>query len=1281
MPIKTRKTFCLVMSLSLFIGLIIAAKNSDSNFFGLNKADNANQITYSSSNQIVDGVAKTLSGTNIWSKADGVTWNNGSGKMSFAANGYLENNSALHGIESITVDMSGGSVDLFYQYKECADVENPMYFIKTITSSLTYTFTDISPTHFKVVAREASLINSIKVCYDCETNEEDANLESYADGLENSWIDAGSVGKYARTSYMVGEDNVSSGFSSRSLRLDFSNTENDFVLINTQKNNTRDDEPIPDLSNAVVTLKAKFSDNIENYGLRIKSIGSSWADTGYINMERSQGQENGWFSYSADLSNISFTGNNSIIRIAIQPLGINSLTKSTGYVLLDEIDYHYRNASSVLSNELIDEGLENMPLDDGQTNCDVTFDSESTFGRTSTSSIMLVPGREGKTKNSKTKWNVAFSPESVEGVFDIAYDNFTKGVLSFDYKPLNVSEPWAVYLRIYRSWGEDAFEKVTDSSTQVRDGWYHFRYDLSRLALSDGPCIRLYIGFDVDDAKLDQSKIYIDNIKLDNDATMREDYTLGWENMVRDSGWEKCNVTADYGNVATTTSRNSMRLTFTDKASDSNKNFICLSPQNQGISANYACNSGILEAKFKYSEGFADKTVRLVLVDSNWKCGRYPIAVTSIGNGWYQLKQDLSSLPAGMVDDSFNPSLNLIRLGFGFEYLNSSNKDDKTVWIDDVFLNNNYDVSAASSATIWQAYDTENILQTESTISGRNVTSSSPLLFKDIKGGINSTQLMIKANSTISSFSLRMPTVTTPNGDSIDAGCFEVLVEKYIYCPNNTSEKKGADYGWKGAGYYPDALVPIDRIIKADENNVNAGNQQGLWLNCNIPFDALPGDYTGTAILTIDGFDYNVPVQVKVYNARLSKTSHNKSMFLIWNDQTQIGENMSSNASIRNEYYKFLLKKNINGDNNRDYEWKHDPLDKYESFANDFAKYVMPNRRITTYRIPSDTTYEDIYGYMNALVDKNIEEWNNGNHVNFFDKAMFALLDEPVQPSDTNLPDIWVMCRNMQTYIAQAKSALASKVADYPVIRDGLNDIRNILTMNCDYDNITGGVYKEHWIKDDELYPNVFSSEYIDTPCPTFDHLDDATQRNAYLNTFDHVWFYGCVLPNLPYPSFHTDSQLLGQRTITWMQYQYGIEGQLYFCINFYQNQDTIPFSDRDVWTDPLSGGMAAGDGQLVYPGERYNIYGPISTLRMEIIRASYEDYEYFYMLDQNMAKYNANTSNAYSKAIDFISIETAKMYSGTKLLTRPSSFASGYKPSSFEAYRTYILEQLEYLN
>ena len=269
MPIKTRKTFCLVMSLSLFIGLIIAAKNSDSNFFGLNKADNANQITYSSSNQIVDGVAKTLSGTNIWSKADGVTWNNGSGKMSFAANGYLENNSALHGIESITVDMSGGSVDLFYQYKECADVENPMYFIKTITSSLTYTFTDISPTHFKVVAREASLINSIKVCYDCETNEEDANLESYADGLENSWIDAGSVGKYARTSYMVGEDNVSSGFSSRSLRLDFSNTENDFVLINTQKNNTRDDEPIPDLSNAVVTLKAKFSDNIENYGLKI----------------------------------------------------------------------------------------------------------------------------------------------------------------------------------------------------------------------------------------------------------------------------------------------------------------------------------------------------------------------------------------------------------------------------------------------------------------------------------------------------------------------------------------------------------------------------------------------------------------------------------------------------------------------------------------------------------------------------------------------------------------------------------------------------------------------------------------------------------------------------------------------------------------------------------------------------------------------------------------------------------------------------------------------------
>ena len=58
----------------------------------------------------------------------------------------------------------------------------------------------------------------------------------------------------------------------------------------------------------------------------------------------------------------------------------------------------------------------------------------------------------------------------------------------------------------------------------------------------------------------------------------------------------------------------------------------------------------------------------------------------------------------------------------------------------------------------------------------------------------------------------------------MNATNFEVVVEKYAYVPSNSSEKKGGSYGWKGAGYYPDALVPLDKIISKNENNILIDN-------------------------------------------------------------------------------------------------------------------------------------------------------------------------------------------------------------------------------------------------------------------------------------------------------------------------------------------------------------------------------------------------------------------------------------------------------------------------
>ena len=43
----------------------------------------------------------------------------------------------------------------------------------------------------------------------------------------------------------------------------------------------------------------------------------------------------------------------------------------------------------------------------------------------------------------------------------------------------------------------------------------------------------------------------------------------------------------------------------------------------------------------------------------------------------------------------------------------------------------------------------------------------------------------------------------------------------------------------------------------------------------------------------------------------------------------------------------------------------------------------------------------------------------------------------------------------------------------------------------------------------------------------------------------------------------------------------------------------------------------------LVYPGLKYNINGPITTLRLESIREGQEEYEYFWLFENYVNTYN----------------------------------------------------------
>lgn len=169
----------------------------------------------------------------------------------------------------------------------------------------------------------------------------------------------------------------------------------------------------------------------------------------------------------------------------------------------------------------------------------------------------------------------------------------------------------------------------------------------------------------------------------------------------------------------------------------------------------------------------------------------------------------------------------------------------------------------------------------------------------------------------------------------------------------------------------------------------------------------------------------------------------------------------------------------------------------------------------------------------------------------------------------------------------------------------------------------------------------------------------------------ENVWWYGCMHPQSPYPTYHLDDELITSRIVSWMQYDYGIEGMLYWCINFYMRYSNGSTVARDPWKDPEVVLETPGDGYLVYPGREYGVEGPISTMRLESIRESHEDYEYFWLFEQKINEYN----EAHGTALD----------ANTLLQTYFEGLYTGTIPETdsdaFHAQRVELLKALELLH
>lgn len=119
------------------------------------------------------------------------------------------------------------------------------------------------------------------------------------------------------------------------------------------------------------------------------------------------------------------------------------------------------------------------------------------------------------------------------------------------------------------------------------------------------------------------------------------------------------------------------------------------------------------------------------------------------------------------------------------------------------------------------------------------------------------------------------------------------------------------------------------------------------------------------------------------------------------------------------------------------------------------------------------------------------------------------------------------------------------------------------------------------------------------------------------------TWYISCDQV-YPQPNYFIDAPGMDPVMVPWITWRYGLDGILYWAVNFWPQTP-------DPWLDPVTylsgflcsnGGVLNGEGSLVYPGNRAFRYtgqadvdGPVSSIRLELLREGIEDYEYLWLL------------------------------------------------------------------
>jgi len=458
-----------------------------------------------------------------------------------------------------------------------------------------------------------------------------------------------------------------------------------------------------------------------------------------------------------------------------------------------------------------------------------------------------------------------------------------------------------------------------------------------------------------------------------------------------------------------------------------------------------------------------------------------------------------------------------------------------------------------------------------------------------------------------------------PGGARIPADRLSARWQWFIYVTHNPpANRDPATYLRKAPAFFPDAFLEQPEIRIRDEWT------QPLWFSVNVPADAAPGAYTGTLALDLqvrdgDAVRIEVPVELEVWPFALPERFHLHHTEWFWPE-----------AFAR--YNGVEL-------------WSEDHWGWIGKVARDMARHKqdMILTRFTPWGgretlrpslVRMTRRRDGTFAFDFALLDRWIGtfkaagvEWIEGGHVarrvggwqSQFGFKRFPVFDEDGNAIPTGRdalsdeefePIVEALLKAVYAHLKERgwHRQYVQHVADEPG-PDNAGSWCRIAAL------------VREWLPDVPRIDAVMAeglAGYVELRVPQIQQI----KTPSTLREPEQLWSYVCLAPQGIYPNRFLDYASIRNRIIFWLSWTLGLKGFLHWGYNAWRAWQGVPVPiDVSPWTDATGGSiycqdrnpLPAGDPHIVYPGKE----DICSSIRWEVVRKGFEDYEYLWLLDE----------------------------------------------------------------